>query len=142
MKKGIGGIILFFAIGIALLSLTLLVVIPTAKSNSENCTLEVMAVVIGNREYTKSDGDGITRTYYNQEIRYQVDGKEYEKTIFSNESDPVEEGTELIVWVDPENPTVMTVSKNWKLISGAAIAVSSVFIIIGIVLCVIRAKKN
>jgi len=80
------------AIGIALLSLTVLVVIPISKNNSENCTVEITAIVTGNREYTKSDSDDVTRTYYNPEIKYEVGGKEYEKTIHSKESDAIEEG--------------------------------------------------
>jgi len=142
MKKGISFGILFLIIGLVLLCLTIFVVIPTAKSNSENCTLEVKAVVTGNREYTKSDSDNVTRTYYNQEIKYQVNGKEYERTIYSHESDPIEEGTTIIIWVDPEDPTIMTENKDWKLISVAATTVSSVFIFIGIFIFIFVFKKQ
>ena len=142
MKKGFVMSFLFLVIGIGMMFFMITKVIPMAKQNSQNCTLKVEAVVIENEEYSYTDPDGYSDTYYRQKAEYIVNNTSYELTLRERATKPAEIGSTISIWVDPENPWVMTTTLEWKKVAVLAIGFSTVFLMIGAVGCFFSLKGN
>lgn len=141
MKKSFGIACFFLIVGICMMFFMITKVIPMAKQSSQNCTLKVEAVVVENEEYDELIND-YWYTYYRQRITYTVNNKVYEHTI-GEATEPAELGSTVSIWIDPENPSVMTTTLEWKKVAILAIGFSSVFILIGAVGCLFSLKgKN
>lgn len=142
MRKGLFGGILFLVIGISMFLYAILELIPTAKGATENCTLQVDAIVIENTEYSDHDADGYRRIYYNQVVEYEVKGEVHKITLHSEKADPVEIGTKIAIWVDPNDPLNMMTNPEWEPIAIGSISFSAIFFLIGLVGCVFSLKKQ
>jgi len=142
MKKGFVMSCFFLIVGIGMMFFMITKVIPMAKQSSQNCILKVEAVVVSNEEYDALDGDDYWNTYYRQRAKYVVNNTSYEMTIREKATEPAELGSTITIWVDPENPSTMTTTLEWKKVAVLSLGFSSVFFIIGMLGIMFSLKKN
>ena len=148
MKKGINiknviVSLVFFIIGMGMLLFVLFVVLPAMTHNAKVCTLEVEAVVIENEPYWTTTGDGESVHRYRQIVEYTVDNEKITLTITDQKTDPVPEGTKIILWVNPDDPYNFINSREINLIDIVVpIAIPIGIMLFGVLGLVFNLKKE
>lgn len=119
-----------------------MILFPATKRAQEVCTLQVEATVVGNESHLESDVDGGRRIEYSQIVEYHVEEQTIKQTVWNSESEPMPEGTVIMLWVDPENPYNYMKDRDTNGVGIVAMIVPVFFIVFGSLVCVFNVKKS
>lgn len=138
MKKGTIPAVLLLLGGIAMLVFVVRFVMPAAEYNAKVCTLEVEAVVVDNKSYHDEDRG----FYYKQVVEYTVEGTTCRAAVGGSASDPVEPGTVMKLWVDPEHRSRFTTTRDANSVSITSVAIPAIIVIFALLGVITSRRKR
>ena len=155
-RKGI--LIVFFLLFIPILATSFIPFFLTwfvfstemAQTNPKGCTETVYAVVIRNDARQAEDDDGGSHTEYAPVFRYKFGGNTYEvESVFADSKPRFEEGDEVQLMVDPNEPARIYDPGSRDILRGAylltltfpaGVIIGAIFL--GVILRMIFGKRN
>ena len=124
-----------FEIGLIILGSILLYMVIERKIT---CTEKVMATIVAINERTELTGDVATVKYY-PTLSYEYDGETYETGTAETVSHKTSIGTQVEIYVNPNNPKSILVSGGRTIILGSFLVAFGVAFLIP---CLINMKKK